>query len=73
MRLGAMVQNRISLSLRTYWRHADGRDEIIARGEQLVACMQRDGDRLIPTPVSAALRRALRPYAEAGPPETTLS
>jgi enediyne biosynthesis thioesterase len=72
MRLGAMVQNRISLSFE-YWRHADGRDELIARGEQQVACMQRDGYRLIPTPVPAALRRALRPYAEAGPPEAILS
>lgn len=59
MRLAELVQNRISLAFE-YWR---GR-ELIARGEQQVACMKRDGDRLVPTPVPAALQAALAAYSE---------
>ncbi|HEX3530293.1 MAG TPA: thioesterase family protein [Thermoanaerobaculia bacterium] len=62
MRLGEMVQNRLTL-LFEYWRG----EELVARGEQQIACMRRDaGDptgRTIPTPIPAALREALRPYA----------
>jgi enediyne biosynthesis thioesterase len=62
MRLGEMVQNRLTL-LFEYWRG----EELVARGEQQIACMRRGtGDppgRAIPTPIPAALREALRPYA----------
>jgi enediyne biosynthesis thioesterase len=63
MRLGALTQSRLSL-LFEYWRQADDREQLIARGEQQVACMRRDGGRLVPTPVPPALREALRLYAE---------
>jgi|SRR5436305_2919844 len=62
MRLGEMVQNRLTL-LFEYWRQADGGEELVARGEQQIACMRRDGDRTVPTPIPAALREALRGYA----------
>ena len=63
MRLGEMVQNRLTL-LFEYWREKDGREELAARGEQQVACMRREATSTVPTPIPAALREALRPYAE---------
>ncbi len=63
MRLGALMQSRLSLIFE-YWRRAGDREELVARGEQQVACMRRDGERLVPTLVPEALREALRAYAE---------
>ena len=62
MRLGELVQNRLSLVFE-YWRVGRGADALVARGEQQVACMRRDGPRLVPAPVPAALRRALAAFA----------
>ena len=64
MRLGEVVQNRLTL-LFEYWREADdGSQELVARGEQQVACMRRQGHETVPTPIPPALREALRPYSE---------
>jgi enediyne biosynthesis thioesterase len=70
MRLAGMAQNRITLHFE-YWRRADGGDELVARGEQQVACMRRvspaaapagkAGD-MVAAPIPEALREALRPY-----------
>jgi enediyne biosynthesis thioesterase len=62
MRLGGTVQNRITL-LFEYWRQNGGGEELVARGEQVVACMRREGGRAVPTPIPAPLREALKPYA----------
>ena len=59
MRLDALRQNRINM-LFEYWRRAPGTDELVARGEQQVACMQREGEKMIPVPVPAELREALQ-------------
>jgi enediyne biosynthesis thioesterase len=64
MRLGELTQNRISL-LFEYWRHKGGDQELVARGEQQVACMRRDGDRLVAASIPRALREALQLYARA--------
>jgi len=63
MRLGDLRQNRVTM-LFEYWRCAEHGEELVARGEQQVACMRRDGARLVPTPVPASLREALRAYAD---------
>jgi enediyne biosynthesis thioesterase len=63
MRLGEMMQNRITLGFE-YWRGKHGEEELVARGEQQIACMKREGARLVPTPVPAALREALAGYTE---------
>jgi len=57
MRLGELTQSKITL-LFEYWRG----EELIARGEQQVACFRREGDKLVPTPVPKSLRDALRAY-----------
>jgi enediyne core biosynthesis thioesterase len=66
MRLGGTVQNRITL-LFEYWRRNAGSngdtEELIARGEQVIACMRREGKRAVPTPIPVPLREALKPYA----------
>jgi enediyne core biosynthesis thioesterase len=62
MRLGDIVQNRITLTFE-YWRlRADG-EELVARGEQVVACMRREGKRAVPAAIPGPLREALKPYA----------
>jgi len=53
------VQNRMRLAFE-YWRG----EELVARGEQQIACMKRDGNKLLPAAVPRSLREALAAYAE---------
>lgn len=77
MRLGEIVQNRVTM-LFEYWRKDDASvgklesgvnatvappETLIARGEQQIGCMLLKDGHLIPTPVPAVLRDALRPFA----------
>ena len=63
MRLEGLTQSRVTMGFE-YWRClSDGGEELVARGEQQIACMLRDGERMVPVPVPAALREALQPYA----------
>ena len=61
MRLGALTQNRITM-LFEYWRISDLGEELIAKGEQQTASMRREGEKLVPTPVPTALKKALELY-----------
>ena len=63
MRLASLAQNRIALDFE-YWRRAGEAEELVARGQQEVACMQRDGEQMVPAPIPEALREALRLYAD---------
>ena len=65
MKLAEQVQNHITLAFE-YGRARDGTEELVARGEQQVASMRREGARLVPAPLPAALREALVPYAGNG-------
>jgi enediyne biosynthesis thioesterase len=58
MRLASLSQSRLTLAFE-YWRGGD----LVAQGEQQVACMRREGDGLRPVPVPVVLREALRPFA----------
>lgn len=61
MHLAALTQNRITMRFE-YWRqHRDG-EELVARGEQQVACMKRRGAELVPAPWPDSLRTALKGY-----------
>lgn len=66
MRLGEIVQNRLTL-LFEYWREVGSGEELVARGEQQIACMRREAERTVPIPIPVTLREALRPYAEGTP------
>jgi enediyne core biosynthesis thioesterase len=61
MRLGELRQNRLSMIF-DYWRITPDGEELVARGEQQVACMQREGEHLIAAPVPEQLREALKEY-----------
>ncbi|HET6978766.1 MAG TPA: acyl-CoA thioesterase [Pyrinomonadaceae bacterium] len=61
MRLGQLGQNRITMNFE-YWRPNATGEELIARGEQQVACMQREGANVVPVPVPSRLREALKEY-----------
>lgn len=61
MRLDSITQNRVSMIF-DYWR-VNSDEELIARGEQQIACMRREGVGLVPTPVPKSLREALELYA----------
>ena len=63
MFLDSITQNRVAMRFE-YWREGQP-SELVARGEQEIACMQRTGGRLIPVPVPKSLREALAPFAEA--------
>ncbi len=63
MQLGVLMQNRVSMVFE-YWRREGDGEELIARGEQQIACMRREGDRLVPAPVPQELREALQAYTE---------
>lgn len=66
MRLGSLKQNRIDMSFE-YWRRTGDSEELVARGEQQVACMHREGERMVPMPVPRELREALKPYSQLDP------
>ena len=62
MFLSSITQNRIHMRFE-YWR--DGaRPELVARGEQEIACMRRQDHRLVPAPIPATLQEALAPFAD---------
>ena len=62
MRLGALTQSRVSMVFE-YWRRRGEGEELVARGEQQVACMRRVGEGLVAASVPEALRKALQLYA----------
>ena len=63
MRLGMLTQNRVTM-LFEYFKRTGDSEELVARGEQQVASMRREGKQMVPTPFPLALREALRLYAE---------
>ena len=62
MRLGELSLNRINMRYE-YWRLKSGDEELVARGEQQVACMRREKHALVTIPVPEVLRESLRAYA----------
>lgn len=61
MRLGALTQGRMTLRFE-YVRLEPQGESLVARGEQEVACMRREGARLVPAAWPASLVAALAPY-----------
>ncbi len=46
-----------------YWRDGS-QEELVGRGEQEIACMQRQGAHLLPAAIPAKLLEALAAFAE---------
>ncbi len=63
MRAGPVTQSRVTM-LFEYWRVTPAGEELIARGEQQIACLRKEGEQHVPTPVPAVLRQALAQYVE---------
>jgi enediyne core biosynthesis thioesterase len=64
MRLADLRQNRMSLAFE-YWKRAvGGAETLVARGEQGIAFMRRNGAGMEPAAVPEALRVALDEYRE---------
>ena len=61
MRLAGLTQNKMTLGFE-YWRQTQGGEELVARGEQEIACMKKQGAELAATSVPEALRIALEKY-----------
>jgi enediyne biosynthesis thioesterase len=61
MFLQAMVQNRITMRF-DYLRIRAGGAELVARGEQEIACMRATARGTEPTPIPPELAAALMPY-----------
>ena len=61
MRAGEVLPNRLTL-LFDYVRTADGREELVARGEQQLAWLSREGERFVPRPVPNELLEAIDTY-----------
>jgi enediyne biosynthesis thioesterase len=61
MRLAALTQGRMSLRF-DYYRVSTGVEQLIARGEQELACMRRDGDRFVPSAWPPAFVDVLRRF-----------
>jgi enediyne biosynthesis thioesterase len=64
MTAGPVTQSRVTMLFDYVRLGADGREELIARGEQQIACMRRDKDRMIPERVPDALNAALAGYRQ---------
>lgn len=58
MRLARLMQTRLSLTFQ-YWRASASAPELVATGEQEIACVRRIGAAVEPAPVPDSLRRAL--------------
>lgn len=61
MRLAEVKQNRIKM-LFEYWRVTDKGEELVAKGDHQAACMIREGEKTVPTPIPDSLKIALEKY-----------
>ena len=65
MSLGHLSVSRVSLGFE-YFRAREKSEELVARGEQQIACMQKTADGLVSAPVPESLRLALAAYVADG-------
>ena len=63
MRAGAITQSRVTM-LFEYWRVTPAGEELVAKGEQQIACLRQEGDRHVPTLLPVVLRQALAKYTQ---------
>lgn len=61
MRLARLVGHKMDLQF-DYYRLKNGREELVAQGEQQVACMKKEGSQSVAAPFPESLIEALQPY-----------
>ena len=61
MTAGEIAQSRFSMKFE-YWRQSGETDELVARGEQQIACMRRENGEMIATTIPLPLREAIDAY-----------
>jgi enediyne biosynthesis thioesterase len=61
MRAGAITESRVTM-LFDYVCKRDNGEELMARGEQQIACMLKKNGNTVSTPIPKSLREALNPY-----------
>jgi enediyne core biosynthesis thioesterase len=64
MSAGSMTPSRLTMVFQYFRRAAGGEEELVAEGEQEVACLERRGGRMEPAPLPQALRDAVELYME---------
>ena len=62
MSAAAMTPSRLTMSFQYFRLGPGGEEELVAEGEQEVACLQRTNDRMEPAPLPQALRDAVELY-----------
>ena len=62
MRLDELTQTQVQFAFDYVQLAEDGRESLVARGKQRIACMRGPNNDTVPTRVPAALREALVPY-----------
>jgi enediyne biosynthesis thioesterase len=62
MHLEELGQTQLLLGFEYLRRTSDGVEQLVATGQQRIACMRRDGKRLVPTNVPRPLEQALQRY-----------
>jgi enediyne biosynthesis thioesterase len=66
MRLDELTQTQIQFTF-DYVQLKDGRESLVAKGKQRIACMRGPNNDTVPTRVPAQLREALVPYTAGAP------
>jgi enediyne biosynthesis thioesterase len=61
MRLARLAGHKMDLQF-DYYRLKNGREELVAQGEQQVACMKKEGSQNVAAPFPDSLIEALQPY-----------
>jgi enediyne biosynthesis thioesterase len=69
MRLEELGQTQLLLGYQYLRRAPDGGEELIATGQQRIACMRREGGRLVPTSVPTSLELALQRFGARQAPD----
>ena len=66
MRVGEVAQNRLTLAFDYVRLHGDGREELVASGEQQLAWLRREGDGFVPKRVPQSLLSSIDAYTGNG-------
>lgn len=64
MSAASMTPSRLTMAFQYFLLSRDGQEQLVAEGEQEVACLERRGERMEPVPLPQALRDAVELYME---------